>query len=118
MSVHFHKAGEYDEEVYHIVCLNNAYLGGLMKKPTGLSSICFFAFAFVVLITVVAYAAGTPGTLDTRFNGVGYVTSHGAAGGAISHDYGYDVVSDAFGNTVVAGFGTNASGNIDMVLWR
>lgn len=57
------------------------------------------------------------GTLDTSFNGSGFVTHHGAAGGNDT-DWGRAVAIDSAGRTVVAGQSANAAGNADMAVWR
>ncbi len=61
------------------------------------------------------YTAG--GTLDTTFNGSGFVVSNGAAGGN-GYDAGNGIAIDGNGKILVAGCSTNAAGNYDMVLWR
>lgn len=57
------------------------------------------------------------GALDTAFNTVGYVSHNGAAGGN-GHDFGYGMTIDLSGKILVAGWGPNASGNEDMIVWR
>lgn len=57
------------------------------------------------------------GSLDTTFNSVGFVTHNGAAGGA-GDDQGLELIIDSLGRYVVAGSSTNASGNLDMTIWR
>jgi len=57
------------------------------------------------------------GTLDTTFNGVGYVTDNNASGGSWD-DSGQAVVLDADGKIVVVGYSSNASANHDMTIWR
>lgn len=57
------------------------------------------------------------GTLDTSFNGSGFVTHHGAAGGNDT-DWGRAVVIDSGGRTIVAGQSANAAGNADLAVWR
>jgi uncharacterized delta-60 repeat protein len=57
------------------------------------------------------------GALDTTFSGDGYSTHNGAAGGSAT-DEGRAVAIDAAGRIVVAGASTNASGNLDIVIWR
>lgn len=57
------------------------------------------------------------GTLDTSFNGSGFVTHHGAAGGNAT-DWGRAVAIDNGGRTVVAGQSANAAGNADLAVWR
>jgi uncharacterized delta-60 repeat protein len=60
---------------------------------------------------------GAPGTLDTAFNGQGWVTHNNAAGGD-SFDEGHDITTDLSGRILVAGYSWNASGNYDMAIWR
>ncbi|MCZ6691786.1 MAG: hypothetical protein O7H41_19535 [Planctomycetota bacterium] len=57
------------------------------------------------------------GTLDAAFNGQGWVTHAGAAGGT-SVDRGWDTVLDSSGRIVVAGDSRNTSNNYDMAIWR
>jgi uncharacterized delta-60 repeat protein len=58
------------------------------------------------------------GTLDTTFNGQGWVTHNNAGGFSInSPDYGYAIVAHPSG-ILVAGISTGPSGNADMVIWR
>jgi len=56
------------------------------------------------------------GSLDTGFNGVGYVTHDGAAGGS-GADAGVSVTIDANAKIVVAGYSFNGTDS-DMTLWR
>ncbi len=57
------------------------------------------------------------GALDPAFNGTGYNTQGGTAGGN-GVDTGRDVVVDASDRVVVVGESDNAAGNRDMVVWR
>jgi uncharacterized delta-60 repeat protein len=58
------------------------------------------------------------GSLDTSFNGVGYVTHNNAAGGN-SHDYASGIAIDKDGNIVVAGSSWASDSNRgDIVVWR
>ena len=57
------------------------------------------------------------GTLDTTFNGVGYVTHHNASGGN-GNDFGEGIAIDPSGKIVVVGESINAAGDYDMVIWR
>jgi len=57
------------------------------------------------------------GTLDTTFNGVGYVSDNNASGGS-GDDAGQAIVLDTDGKIVVAGYSSNASANHDMTIWR
>ncbi|MDH5720116.1 MAG: hypothetical protein OEZ13_05760 [Spirochaetia bacterium] len=68
-------------------------------------------------LDMVIWRYNSDGTLDTTFNGVGYVTHNSAAGGN-SHDYGYSTAIQADGKIVVTGESYNAAGNLDMVIWR
>ena len=77
----------------------------------------------IILLSVLnALVIATPVSaeidrLDTSFNGVGYVTHHGAAGGNGS-EIGYAMVMQDDGKYVVGGFGPNALGNDDIIIWR
>ncbi len=60
------------------------------------------------------------GTLDTTFNGTGYITHNNPAGGNPndSYEFGYGIIHDN-GRFVVTGSGTDASfGTDDMIIWR
>ena len=57
------------------------------------------------------------GTLDPTFNGQGFVTRNGTAGGN-GVDTGRDVVIDGAGRIVATGESTTAAGDLDMVVWR
>lgn len=57
------------------------------------------------------------GTLDTTFNGKGYVTHHAAAGGD-GNDWGRAVAIDGRGRVVVSGQSANTAGDSDMAVWR
>jgi uncharacterized delta-60 repeat protein len=57
------------------------------------------------------------GALDPGFNGTGYNTQGGTAGGN-GVDTGRDVVIDAAGRIVMVGESANANGDQDMVVWR
>jgi len=56
------------------------------------------------------------GTLDTAFDGDGFLTHNDAAGGN-DHDYAYAVAIDTSDRIVVTGKSANGA-NDDMVLWR
>jgi len=56
------------------------------------------------------------GSLDTTFNGKGFVTSDSAAGGN-GRDTGFGIASDAGGRILVTGLSHNGS-DFDMALWR
>ena len=57
------------------------------------------------------------GSLDTSFNGVGYVVHHNAAGGN-GDDKGLDIAIDPSGKIVVVGYSKGTSGTYDMTIWR
>jgi uncharacterized delta-60 repeat protein len=59
----------------------------------------------------------TDGTLDTAFNGNGFVINNGAAG-SDGADAGNGLAIDSQGRIIVAGSSTNNAGNRDMVVWR
>jgi uncharacterized delta-60 repeat protein len=59
----------------------------------------------------------TTGALDLTFNGTGYNTQGGTAGGN-GVDTGRDVVIDPNGRVVIVGESANAAGDQDMVVWR
>lgn len=60
----------------------------------------------------------TPGgALDGSFNGQGFVTQAGAAGGN-GTDTGRDVAIDGQGRIVATGESANPAGDLDMVVWR
>lgn len=59
------------------------------------------------------------GTLDTSFNGQGWVIHDGAAGGGPnSNEYAWRVVIDGWGRIVAAGSGEGPGQDWEMVLWR
>ncbi len=57
------------------------------------------------------------GTPDTSFNGKGFYTSDGAAGGG-GDDSGYGIAQDANGKYLICGRSLNGAGNFDMIIWR
>ena len=57
------------------------------------------------------------GSLDTAFNGQGWVVDAGAAGGT-GNDRGYDIIEDALGRILVTGTSQSAATGRDMVIWR
>jgi uncharacterized delta-60 repeat protein len=57
------------------------------------------------------------GTLDTTFDVTGYV-AHGNAAGGNGNDEGTSIALDASGRILVAGASVNATGNVDMAIWR
>ncbi|MDD2943980.1 MAG: carboxypeptidase regulatory-like domain-containing protein, partial [bacterium] len=58
------------------------------------------------------------GTLDTAFNGTGYIELDGAAGTPGNHDAAIAVTIDASDDILVAGNSRNAAGDLDFVLWK
>ncbi|MCZ6692025.1 MAG: hypothetical protein O7H41_20760 [Planctomycetota bacterium] len=58
------------------------------------------------------------GTFDTSFNGQGWITHAGAAGGPGGDDVGIDLTLDGAGRIVVAGTSAFDVGNSDAVVWR
>ncbi|MCZ6691787.1 MAG: SBBP repeat-containing protein [Planctomycetota bacterium] len=66
---------------------------------------------------MVIWRFNSDGTLDTTFNGLGWVVHDSAAGGADS-DSGHGLALDASGRIVVAGRSRNAILDDDMVVWR
>lgn len=59
----------------------------------------------------------TNGTLDTSFNGTGYVTHNSAAGGDGS-DNGASLRVQSDGKYIVAGYSLNPSSRFEFTLWR
>lgn len=59
----------------------------------------------------------TDGSLDTSFNGVGYITHNNAAGGNGAEDC-YTVSIQPDGKIITTGFSKNVSNNYDAVIWR
>ena len=59
----------------------------------------------------------TNGSLDTTFDGDGY-TSHGGAAGGVGTDISEGVAIQSDGKIVATGYGTNASGADDAIIWR
>lgn len=66
---------------------------------------------------MVLWRYNDDGTLDTSFNGTGFVVHNGAAGGSGS-DGAASVAIDGYGRIIVAGYSMNSSNNYDMTLWR
>lgn len=60
----------------------------------------------------------TDGTLDTTFNGTGYTTHAGAAGGTNGNDNARGIALQTDGKIIVTGYSRNAAGNDDIVVWR
>ena len=57
------------------------------------------------------------GSHDTTFNGVGYLSQLGAAGGG-GPDQEWSVTVDSSARIVATGFSTSAAGDTDMAVWR
>ncbi|MEM7646318.1 MAG: SBBP repeat-containing protein [Pseudomonadota bacterium] len=66
---------------------------------------------------MVLWRLNSDGTLDTNFNGTGFVVDDSAAGGGV-HDQGNDVTLDGFGKIVVVGFSDQSATNRDLAVWR
>ncbi|MBN1618849.1 hypothetical protein JW887_05950 [Candidatus Dojkabacteria bacterium] len=67
---------------------------------------------------MVIWKYNTDATLDTTFNGVGYV-SHNAASGYTGNDGGRSILVDTSnGKYFVAGYSTNATTTLDLSAWR
>ena len=62
-------------------------------------------------------ALGAVGSLDITFNGQGWISNDGAAGGN-GDDEGRGVALDASGRILVAGASISAAGSNDMAIWR
>jgi uncharacterized delta-60 repeat protein len=57
------------------------------------------------------------GSLDTSFNGTGYFTQNGAAGGN-GVDSAQRTILDNSGRVLVGGYSANAAGKSELVVWR
>jgi uncharacterized delta-60 repeat protein len=66
---------------------------------------------------MVIWRYNSDGTLDTSFNGTGFVVYNNTAGGNDS-DVGFSIFVDSIGKIYVTGYSVNSSGNGDMVIWR
>ncbi len=67
---------------------------------------------------IVVWRYNPDGTLDTTFNGTGFVIHQNAGGGADRMDAAKALTLDDDGNIVVCGASWNASGFYDIVVWR
>ena len=65
---------------------------------------------------MVIWRYNSTGTLDTSFNGTGFVVFNNAAGGN-GDDLGNSIIIDSNGKIIVAGYSNNGTNN-DMVIWR
>ncbi|MDB2426080.1 hypothetical protein N9W41_00890, partial [bacterium] len=68
-------------------------------------------------VDVFVVRLNNDGTLDTSFHTDGIASHHNAAGGA-SQDEGQDIEIDGEGKIVISGKSENASGNVDLAVWR
>jgi len=65
---------------------------------------------------MVVFRYNSNGTLDTSFNGIGYMTHDGLT--AINKDSGRSFVIDSSGKIVVVGETTTGSSSSGMIIWR
>jgi uncharacterized delta-60 repeat protein len=72
---------------------------------------------FIISIFLIHTSFAATINLDTDFNGVGYLSQNGGAGGNGS-DYIYSLKMDSLGRYVATGYSANAAGNYDLVVWR
>ncbi len=63
------------------------------------------------------WKVSSTGSLDASFNGTGFFTHNGAAGGN-GFDAANDLIIDSAGNILLTGFSRNIFGKNDMVIWR
>ena len=66
---------------------------------------------------LVIWRYNTDGSLDTSFNGTGFVTRE-HDGGVHGQDTGHGITLDASGRIVVSGWQPNAAGDDDFAIWR
>ncbi|MDD2943852.1 MAG: hypothetical protein PHC51_12910, partial [bacterium] len=66
---------------------------------------------------VIVWRYLSNGTLDTTFNGTGYLILDSGAGVVGANDYAERVVIDSSGNLLVAGYSSNGIDN-DAVIWK
>ena len=67
---------------------------------------------------MVIWRYNSNGTLDTSFDGDGWVTHDDASGGGLSHDQAYGITLDNVGRVLVTGISTGQGGLYYMVVWR
>ena len=65
---------------------------------------------------MVVWRLEDTGVLDTTFNGQGWVTQRGSAGG-VGPERGHDITVDASGRILVTGFGDSPQNGDDMIIW-
>jgi len=98
-------AGGNDDEAYAVAVdsLGRIVVEGYSTDAIGNSNMAVWRYT-------------SAGSLDTTFNSSGYVTKAGTAGG--NGDQGFAVAVDGLDRIVVAGYSADASGNLNMAVWR